>query len=87
MNIMKTILLSLLIAISTIGFTQDLEWVKDLSENSPDIEGSDPNALEVVDVEIDAAGYVYVLGNFKGSVDVAPGSSTLTLSSLGGIAF
>ena len=82
---MKTLLLSFFIVISSIGFAQDFQWVNELTESSPDFSGSDPNAFEIVDVEVDANGYVYVLGNFRGSVDVSPGQSTLMLTSLGGI--
>lgn len=74
---MKKFLLSLLIAISTFSFSQNFQWVKDLSD-------SDPENFSVQDIEIGPSGHVYVLANFSGTIDLAPGANEYNITSLGG---
>ena len=56
---MKTFLLSLFVAISTIGFTQDLEYYRDLLPDSDD--------FKIEDAQNDISGNTYLLIRFTGS--------------------
>ncbi|MBN2669156.1 MAG: immunoglobulin domain-containing protein [Bacteroidales bacterium] len=74
---MKHYLLILSVFFTTLLFAQDLQWVKDLSE-------TDPDNLTVVDIEEGPNGYIYVLANFTGTIDIAAGSTEFNVSSYGG---
>jgi len=68
----KITTLAVLILVSTIGFCQNYQWT---------VSNSGVQNLEGLDIATDAAGNVYTVGQFSGTVDFDPGVSTFNLTS------